>query len=147
MLASDPVLGLMLIDQDRVVRLSRGRPSELKLIDSIDGRVGRPSGVKEATIHRFMVADVTGEGDEDVVLCDDLKHQLTVLVPGPKELKPIISWQVFEDQAYPYGGEHESQVTEPRAVVGFDADGDGRADLALLCQDRLLIYLAKDTAP
>ncbi|HWC88796.1 MAG TPA: VCBS repeat-containing protein [Pirellulales bacterium] len=144
-LTLDPVLGLMLVDQDRVIRLSRGQSMELKLIDSIDGRVGRPSGVKEATIHRFLVADVTGDGDEDVVLCDDKRHQLTVLVRGDKELKPIVSWQVFEDQAYPYGGEHESQVTEPRAIVGCDADGDGRPDLALLCQDRLLIYLAADS--
>ncbi|HEY5313036.1 MAG TPA: VCBS repeat-containing protein [Pirellulales bacterium] len=145
LLTLDPVLGLMLVDQDRVIRLSRGRSMELKLIDSIDGRVGRPSGVKEATIHRFLVADVTGDGNEDVVLCDDKRHQLTVLVRGDKDLKPVVSWQVFEDQAYPYGGEHESQVTEPRAIVGCDADGDGRPDLALLCQDRLLIYLAKDT--
>ncbi|HEX4148654.1 MAG TPA: hypothetical protein VHY20_06690, partial [Pirellulales bacterium] len=146
-LTLDPVLGLMLGDQDRVVRLSRGQPVELKLIDSIDGRVGRASGVKEATIHRFLVADVTGDGNQDVLLCDDKRHQLTVLTRTEKELKPLISWQVFEDQAYPYGGEHESQVTEPRAVVGFDADGDGRPDLALLCQDRLLIYLSKDATP
>jgi hypothetical protein len=144
-LTEDPVLGLVLVDQDRIVRLSRGQPLELKLIDSIDGRVGRASGVKEATIHRFLVADVTGDGNENVLLCDDKRHQLTVLTRTDKELKPVISWQVFEDQAYPYGGEHDSQVTEPRAVVGFDADGDGRPDLALLCQDRLLIYLSKDS--
>src|SRR5262249_15504228 len=56
-LRSDPVLGLVLVDQDRIVRLSRGKPAELKLVDSIDGRVGRPSGVKESTIHRFFVTD------------------------------------------------------------------------------------------
>ena len=37
-LTMDPVLGLLLGDQDRVIRLSRGQPVELKLIDSIDGR-------------------------------------------------------------------------------------------------------------
>ena len=103
--------------------------------------------MKEATIHRFLVADVTGDGNEDVLLCDDKRHEFTGAHATDKELKELISWQVFEDQAYPYGGEHESQVTEPRAVVGLDADGDGRPDLALLCQDRLLIYMSKDANP
>lgn len=141
----DPVLGLMLADQDRLVRVSSGRPWELSLRDSLDGRVGRPSGVKEATIHRVLTADVTGDGQDDVVLCDDLKHQLTVLGRGEKGLEPLLSWTVFEDRTYPYGGQQGAQTAEPRAIAGFDADGDSHQDLALLCQDRLLIYLAKET--
>lgn len=140
----DPVLGLMLGDQDRVVRLSPGRPAELKLFDSIDSRVGRPSGVKEATIHRFLVSDVTGDGDDDVVLCDDQRHQLTVLVRDGQTLKSLISWQVFEDQAYPYGGDKKSLASEPRIVIGLDADGDSRRDVGMLCHDRLIIYLARE---
>ncbi|HEX4130506.1 MAG TPA: hypothetical protein VHZ24_10705 [Pirellulales bacterium] len=143
-LRNDPVLGLVLIDTDRIVRLSKGRPNELKLLDSIDSRVGRPSGVKEATIHRFFTTDVNGDGQDEVILCDDRRHQLTVLVRTDKQLKPALSWPVFEDQTYPYGGQGDALVTEPRLVVGLDADGDGRQDLALLSQDRLLIYLAEE---
>jgi hypothetical protein len=135
---------LVLIDTDRIVRLSKGRPNELKLLDSIDSRVGRPSGVKEATIHRFFTTDVNGDGQDEVILCDDRRHQLTVLVRTDKQLKPALSWPVFEDQTYPYGGQGDALVTEPRLVVGLDADGDGRQDLALLSQDRLLIYLAEE---
>ncbi len=75
----DAVLGLMLVDQDSVIRLSKGRPWELTLKDSFDGRVGRPSGVKEPAIHRIATTDVTGDGQEDVILFDDARHQVTVL--------------------------------------------------------------------
>jgi hypothetical protein len=55
---------------------------------------------------------------------------------------------VFEDQAYPYGAESaEAPVSEPRAVLGFNADGDAHRDLALMCQNRLLIYLGRETKP
>jgi len=141
----DPVLGLMLVDQESVVRLGKGRPWELVLKDSFDGRVGRPSGVKEPAIHRIATTDVTGDGQEDVVLFDDVRHQLTVLVRGEKGLAPLGSWKVFDDRTYPYGGKEEQQVAEPRAVIGLDADGDHAQDLALLCQDRLIIYIARET--
>jgi hypothetical protein len=141
----DPVLGLMLVDAERVVRLSPGRPFELKLLESIDGRVGRPSGVKEATIHRFFTADIDGDGTDEALLCDDRRHQLTVLRRGETQMQPLISWQVFEDQTYPYGGgQQDSLVTEPRAVAACDVDGDQQQDLILLSQDRLLIYLSRE---
>ncbi len=143
-LVGDPILGMVLVDQDRIVRLSPGRPWELALRDSLDGRVGRPSGVKEATIHRLLTSDVTGDGQDEVVLCDDKRHQLTVLERTDEGLKPISSWTVFEDRTYPYGGQEGAQVPEPRTVVGLDADGDSRQDLALLCQDRLIIYMARE---
>ncbi|HWA97458.1 MAG TPA: VCBS repeat-containing protein [Pirellulales bacterium] len=143
-LRQDAVLGLVLVDTDRIVRLSKGTPSELKLIDSIDSRVGRPSGVKEATIHRFFTTDVDGDGQDEIVLSDDRRHQLTILERTEKGLEARLSWPVFEDQTYPYGGQGDALITEPRVVVGLDADGDGRQDLAMLAHDRLLIYLAEE---
>ena len=141
----DPQLGLMLVDQDRVIRLSRGQPWELKLIDSLDSRVGRPSGVKEATIHRIMTADLTGDQIDEVLLSDDHRHQLTVLERTDDKLKSVLSWPVFEDKTYPYGGVQGSLVAEPRNVVGLNADGDEYRDAALLCHDRLLIYMARES--
>lgn len=141
----DPLLGLVLLDQDRIARLSRGQPWELKLVDSIDSRVGKPSGVKEATIHRILTADLTGDHVDEVVLCDDHRHQLTVLERTEDKLKSALSWPVFEDKTYPYGGVQGSLVTEPRVVVGLNADGDAHRDAALLCHDRLLIYMARES--
>lgn len=143
-LRGDPVLGLLLVEQERITRLSAGRPVELQTVASLDSRVGRPSGVKQATIHRLLVTDVSGDGTPDVILCDDVRHQLTVLAASGGTLVPRLSWQVFEDQTYPYGGVEANQVAEPRTVVGLDVDGDRLQDLAMLCHDRLLIYLARE---
>jgi hypothetical protein len=144
-LEGDPVLGVVLVDQDRVVRLSRGQPWQLKLLESIDGRVGRRSGVSETTIHRVLVTDLDGDGADDAALCDDRKHQLTALLRRPDSLQRSVTWKVFEDRKYPYdGGESKDLVAEPRRIAGLDADGDGRRDLAMVSQDRLVIYLGND---
>jgi hypothetical protein len=144
-LRSDPVLGMVLVDQERIVRLSRGRPWELKLLESIDGRVGRRSGVSESTIHRILVTDLDGDGSEDVTLCDDRKHQLTALVRTPDALQRSVSWKVFEDRKYPYdGGESKDMVAEPRRIAALNADGDAARDLVMISQDRLVVYLGKD---
>ena len=147
-LVEDPVVGLMLIDAQQLTRLAPGRPGMLELVDSIDSRVGRPSGVKEATIHRMGLVDIDADGRDELLLADDERHQLTVLRVTDQKLEPMISWPVFEDSSYPYGGDQyymgpETRGGEPREVVGGDLDGDGAGDLALLCHDRLLIYLGR----
>jgi microcompartment protein CcmK/EutM len=150
-LEGDPVLGVVLVDQERIVRLSRGEPWELQLVESIDGRVGRRSGVRESTIHRMLTTDVDGDGGDDLLLCDDRRHQLTAMLrkPGdegkPASLERSVSWRVFDDRKYPYdGGDSSDMVSEPRRAVALDADGDGVRDLVLVSQDRLLIYLGRD---
>ena len=108
--------------------------------------------MRESTIHRILTTYVDGDGGEDVLLCDDRRHQLTALLrhpdpdTGSTKLERNVSWQVFEDRKYPYdGGDSKELVSEPRRVVGLDADGDGRRDLVLISQDRLVIYLGQDT--
>jgi hypothetical protein len=143
----DPVLGVVLVDQERVVRLSRGEPWQLKLVESIDGRIGRRSGVSESTIHRILVTDLDGDEADDVALCDDRKHELTALLRRPEGLQRSVTWKVFEDRKYPYdGGDSKDLVAEPRRIAGFDADADGRRDLVMVSQDRLVIYLGSDEA-
>ena len=150
-LCQDPVLGLVLIDQERIVRLARGAPWELQLVESVDGRIGRRSGVRESTIHRIFTTDIDGDGGEDALLCDYRRHQLTALLrhsdgeADSVKLERSVNWQVFEDRKYPYdGGDSKELVTEPRRVAGLDADADGRRDLVLISQDRLVIYMGKD---
>lgn len=143
-LFKDPVIGLVMASGDRMVRLAQGQPRKLELIDQLDSRVGRPSGVKEATIHRLFTVDVDGDGNQEVIMADDRRHQLTTLKPTDDGLQPLISWPVFEDTAYPYGRTEEDTVSEPRLIAGLDFDGDGRQDLAMICHDRLIIYLGQD---
>ncbi len=144
-LVRDRVLGLMLVNRDRVTHLSEGRPSELKLVDSVDERVGRGQGIREFNFQRITVTDVDGDGVDDLVLHDDLLHRLIVLADRDGTLQPQIAWPIFDDNVYPYDEEEsESLVHEPRVVIGADLDGDEHQDLAMLCHDRLLIYFARE---
>ncbi len=156
-LAHHPALGLLLIDRDAITRLSEGASHKLELAQSIDSREGRPSGVREATIHRIFADDVTGAGHEQLILADDLRHQLTLLdavtpetdhaeadPDAPPPLKGVLSWPVFEDSKYPYGYHDASMGGEPRRIIALDLDGDGRRDLALLSHDRLILYLGEN---
>lgn len=145
-LVEDPYLGLILHDNDQIVRLANGAPWHLALAESIDSRVGRTTGVREATIHRVFTADLTGDGRQEVIFSDDQRHHLTALTLEEDGLEPLISWQVFEDRSYPYGSNEgqRNTVEEPRALIGLDLDGNGLQDLAMLSHDRLVIYLARE---
>lgn len=144
-LVRDAVLGLVLIGPDRITRLTEGKPQELKLVDIIDDRIGRAHGVKETKIDRLETTDVDGDGTADLLLLDDHHHRITVLRRVDDVLCVEISWPVFEDKKYPYTADDADQLArEPRAVVGADLDGDRQQDLAMICHDRLLLYLAND---
>jgi hypothetical protein len=151
-LLRDPVLGMLLIGQDRLTQLREGRSRELKLIDVIDESVGREGGVRKTRFHRLSTTDIDRDGYDDLVLYDELQHRLTVLGLDPEKhgrngasvLHPKIAWPVFDDKVYPYNDESDNLVSEPRAVLAADFDGDRQQDLAILCHDRLIIYLARE---
>jgi len=168
-LLHDPVLGMLLLGQDRVTHLSEGRSRELRLVDVIDERVGRAGGVRKTRFHRLSTTDIDRDGYDDLVLYDQLQHRLTVLgdgvsgkgvsgtafsgngvsgkgadCEGDGSLQPKIAWPVFDDKVYPYNDESGNLVSEPRAVLAADFDGDSQQDLAILCHDRLIIYLARE---
>jgi len=143
-LVRDPVLGVLLVKHDRVTHLSEGRPRELKLVEAVDERVGRSGGIRKTNFHRLGATDVDGDGKDELLLFDDEEHRIMVFGDRDGKLEPQIAWQVFDDKSYPYGDGHGGTSAEPRAVLGLDLDGDGHQDLALLCQDRLLIYLARE---
>ena len=156
-----PELGLLLQTGHGVTRLRPGQPWELEVAQSIDARTGRPAGVSEVRVHRLSATDVNGDGRDDAVLHDDLRHQVSVYAAAPSDadrgsastqrvnadLQALLSWPVFEDRTYPYGDGQDEQVREPRRIVALDLDGDGHQDLAMLCHDRLLIYLAREATP
>jgi hypothetical protein len=135
---------LLLVDHDRVTQLSAGRPHELKLIETIDERVGLPGGILKTKFHRLGATDIDGDGRDELLLYDDLEHRVTVLADHEGSLRPKIVWPVFDDKIYPYGDDYESLVQEPRAVLALDIDGDKHQDLALLSHDRLVLYLARE---
>ncbi|NOZ39378.1 MAG: VCBS repeat-containing protein [Planctomycetes bacterium] len=143
-LLRDPVLGMLLLGQDRITHLSEGRSRELKLVDVIDERIGRAGGVRKTRFHQLSSTDIDRDGYDDLILYDQLQHRLTVLGDQNGQLVPKIAWPVFDDKVYPYSNESDNLVKEPRAVLAADFDGDGLQDLAILSHDRLIIYLARE---
>lgn len=147
-LTLDPLLGLLLSTGQGIVRLSQGQRKQLDVVQSIDARAGRPGSARDATVHRVAALDLTGDGQHEALLLDDQTHELTALGRGADDqdlYTPIVSWQVYENQAYPYGGGASNETEkQPRAITALDLDGDGVRDLAMLTQDRLVIYLAQE---
>ena len=147
-LTLDPRLGLLLTTGQGLVRLSEGQRKQLDVVQSIDARSGRPASARDATVHRVAAVDLTGDGRQEALLLDDLTHEITALrssAEGEDGYTPLVSWQVYENQAYPYGGGGQGVEQEPRAVAPLDLNGDGAPDLVMLAQDRLVIYLGKAT--
>ena len=145
----DPNLGLLLTTGRGVEQLSEGQPLELKVVQSVDARDGRPASSRNATVHRIASLDLTGDGHAEALLADDINHELIALQrprDDSTDYTPLLAWQTFENQAYPYGGNHEEADAEPREVVALDLDGDGQRDLVMLSQDRIIFYLANQPA-
>jgi len=143
-LVRDPVLGVLLIQHDRMIHLSEGRPQQLKLVDAVDNRIGRAKGVRKIKFHRLATTDIDRDGYDDLIVHDDLNHRLAVLADHEGTLAPKISWPVFDDKVYPYNDDYDELVREPRTVLALDLDGDGQQDFALLSQDRLIFYFAHE---
>ena len=139
----DPVLGIVLVQANRLTVVRRGSPYELELIDTVDDRVALHAGIRESNIHRLATVDIDGDQQDDILVFDDVRHQITVLRVA-EAMTAEFSWPVFEDKKYPYADDSAPVVSEPRTVVSLDFDGDGRRDLAMLCHDRVLVYLSVD---
>jgi hypothetical protein len=141
----DPLLGLVLINADRIIRLAEGEPLELQLLETIDSTIGRPGvAPSDTAIHRVRCVDITGDGADEVLLIDDQRHRITALERNGDQLQPLLSWPVFEDSAYPYGMGDQMPQQQPRLIVPANLDGDEHRDLVMLCHDRMLLYLGRD---
>ncbi|MCA9130354.1 MAG: hypothetical protein KDB22_24870 [Planctomycetales bacterium] len=144
-LVRDHYLGLMLIGYDRLVHVADGRSDVLQQVEVLDERSNRSAGIRKSRCHRFLVADIDLDGREDLLLCDDAEHRLNAMKLTEGKLESLAAWPVFEDRSYPYGDYDEDLMeTEPRSACALNFDGDPNPDLALLCHDRLLIYLGSE---
>ena len=136
----DPVLGLMFDREQDLMRLHDGAPWTLSLKQVIDYLPGEE--LDEAGIHRLHKLDMNGDGSDELVVFDHAQHRVSLYSPA-HDFVQMASWQVFSDELYPYGYRDEELRPEPRFIAAGDFDGDGRQDLFLVSQDRLLIYFAQ----
>lgn len=142
-LVHDAHLGLLLVNRDRITHLGQGTPKRLELLGTLDKRIGREDGIRETRMHRINSEDLDGDGVAELLLFDDTDHRITALTGSGEQLLSLLTWQVFDDKIYPYGDDQSNRVREPRAICSLDVDGDDQPDLAMLCHDRLIIYLGR----
>ena len=142
----DPCLGLSLMTKTYVNIVNSGRPLKFKLMQTIDSKLGLPTGVKKATIHRFEILDLTGDTKKELVNFDYLRHQLTAIKTSSKKPTNLASWKVFDDGKYPYsdGRDNYANNRQPYNIKALDFDGDGVKELVLPCQDRIIIYMGRE---
>ena len=77
----------------------------------------------------LATGDIDGDGRPDLAVCDQGGDAVTVLLGGPKGLRPA------EDLV--------RVGAAPVALALGDLDGDGKADLAVAVQDAVIVFLTR----
>ncbi len=143
-LMNDHILGTVLIGHGGLSVIGAGASARLHVVQSIDATEDQPQDDVNPQVHRLLAADIDGDGGEELLLADDFRHQLSAYHLKDGSLQAVLSWKVFTDEKYPYGGQGGDQPEpEPRRISVGDVDGDGAQDCVLYCHDRMLIYLAQ----
>jgi hypothetical protein len=86
-----------------------------------------------------IVGDINGDGQTDLSVIDTSINGLQILNLDPeKGLREATRFRVFEEKRLV--SQSKDRGTEPREGLIADVTADGRADLILLCHDRLIVY-------
>lgn len=144
---NDDILGVLLGNTKFLNAVATGKPLEFKLKNSINEKLGLPSGVKQAKISSFRILDVAGSKRNELLNIDYNRHQLTLIDIDEKQAKSLASWKVYDDGKYPYsdGTNGSAGSANPYMALTLDFDGDGIKEMVLGCHDRLLVYLGRET--
>ena len=82
-----------------------------------------------------VAGDFDGDGNLDLAVADRHIHGFHLLVADGDRLRRGLSFPVFE------APERAGRGNEPRSFATGDLNGDGLTDLAVVCHDRVLVYL------
>jgi len=88
-------------------------------------------------------ADLDGDGLDEVMLFDSKKAMFEIYrAKKDGTLHPICRQRLFERSIY-QRGEKTDAYELPEELAVADVDGNGKADLIFILQDRVAIYLQK----
>ena len=95
--------------------------------------------VKDGFLMDVIPGDLNGDGRLDLVFLEARRAYVDLVTLGSdRRLVPADRWQVFEERTFRQ--RRPGDRPEPREGLVADLTGDGRADLALLVHDRVLLY-------
>ncbi len=92
----------------------------------------------------LVAGDLNGDGQPDIAVIDTQSQMIDILNYTPAAgLRHAVHFKVFEAKTLV---SEERAGSEPREAQIADVTGDGRPDLILLSQDRVLVYPQDDAA-
>ena len=100
---------------------------------------GYETPIKDGFLHDVISGELNQDGRRDLVFLETSRAYVDLVTfEAPHQLVPANRWQVFEERTFRQRRPVESP--EPREALVVDLTGDGKADLALLVHDRILVY-------
>jgi len=88
-------------------------------------------------LHGLTSGDLNADGVPDVVASELTENAILILAAGDDGLEHGLGFKVFDEKTFSNRG----RSPEPREMVAADLTGDGKADLALLVHDKLVLYV------
>jgi hypothetical protein len=99
---------------------------------------GYETPIKDGRLNDVVSGDLNQDEKKDLVFLETAKNYLDLVIfEPPGTLVPATRWQVFEERTF---RGRRGDAPEPREALIEDLTGDGKADLAVVVHDRILVY-------